>query len=565
MNKTHPFSFFILLLFFFSVGAYAQSPSYLWAKSAFGKKDDNSRDMATDKLGNTFVLGEFYSDTIIFGSTTLLKTTTIGESDVFIAKFDPSGNVLWAKSASGSANDRGYGVAVDTSGSVYITGYFISPTITFGTTTLTNANSSSVFADGFIVKYDPSGTVIWAKRFGGSDYDVANDIAIDKTNNVFVVGAYDSPSVTFGTTTLNNSSPLYGDGFVVKYSSSGSLVWAQNIGGSIKERAYRVCTDVSGGVLVAGQFSSPTMTFGTSILTNRGMEDNFVAKYDSSGNPVWAQAVGGTADESSADILSDSNGNVYFLGAFYCPILFVGNDSLYNSGTSSVDGFIVKYNSTGSLLWFKGFGGNKNDEFGRAALDLNEDIIVGGDFISDTIFIDSDTIINASPPFWHSFNLKINKLGALVWVKRPVCQKFDAAMSVSISSSGDIYVTGPFWSPTISFDATTLINSDSFSISRDVYLIRLNDPTYTEDIYEKKQLVTVYPNPFSSSATIEIKDFKNDFSVLYLFDITGREVYKKQITNRKTEIQKGNLNAGMYFYKVLSKGNSIGSGKIIIQ
>ena len=122
-----------------------------------------------------------------------------------------------------------------------------------------------------------------------------------------------------------------------------------------------------------------------------------------------------------------------------------------------------------------------------------------------------------------------------------------------------------FDSPTLALGATTLYNTTADTIA-DVFLLKLeNVTTGVAGLLSKNSTVAFYPNPFSSSTTIEINDFKNSFSVLYLFDIAGREVYKKQITNRKTEIQKGSLNSGMYLYKVVSGGNSIASGKIIIQ
>ncbi len=88
---------------------------------------------------------------------------------MFVVKYDASGNVVWAKSAGGTSNDIGNGIAVDASGNSYVTGYFVSPTITFSTTTLTNASSGT--SDMFVVKYDASGNVVWARSAGGTNYD----------------------------------------------------------------------------------------------------------------------------------------------------------------------------------------------------------------------------------------------------------------------------------------------------------------------------------------------------------------------------------------------------------
>ena len=102
-------------------------------------------------------------------------------------------------------DDEGEKISTDASGNVYITGYFKSPTITFGTTTLTN-NSTANDADIFVVKYDSAGTVIWAKSAGGTGNDFGNGISATGDGNVYITGQFASPTITFGTTTLTNNS-----------------------------------------------------------------------------------------------------------------------------------------------------------------------------------------------------------------------------------------------------------------------------------------------------------------------------------------------------------------------
>ena len=117
-------------------------------------------------------------------------------------KYDTSGNVLWVKSAGGTGNDVSNGVCTNASGNVFITGYFDSPTITFGTTTLTNINAAN---DIFIVKYDASGNVLWAKSAGGAGSDVSSGVSIDARGNVIITGGFGSPSISFGTALLTNT------------------------------------------------------------------------------------------------------------------------------------------------------------------------------------------------------------------------------------------------------------------------------------------------------------------------------------------------------------------------
>ena len=114
----------------------------VWANSAGGTSGDGGISIATDAAGNTYITGDFYSPAITFGGTTL---TNNGGYDIFIAEYDTNGNVVWAKSAGGTADDEGFSIAADAAGNTYITGGFKSPAITFGGTTLTNNGSYKIF------------------------------------------------------------------------------------------------------------------------------------------------------------------------------------------------------------------------------------------------------------------------------------------------------------------------------------------------------------------------------------------------------------------------------------
>ena len=140
---------------------------------------------------------------------------TNSTNDIFVVKYDANGNVLWAKSAGGTSHDIAYGISTDAGGNVLLTGDFYSPSISFGTTTLTSASPGA--SDVFVVKYDANGNVLWAKSAGGIFTDIGYDISTDASGNVLVTGYFNSPSISFGTTTLTNAGGA--DVFVVKLGS----------------------------------------------------------------------------------------------------------------------------------------------------------------------------------------------------------------------------------------------------------------------------------------------------------------------------------------------------------
>ena len=323
-----------VVLVCFSLEMYAQD--FEWAKSAGGSSYDYGNSITTDAAGNVYATGAFQSSTIAFGAMTL---TNNGGADIFIVKYDPSGNIVWAKSAGGSSSDGGYSITTDAAGNVYATGEFYSSTIAFGATTLTN-NSPNGSSDIFIVKYDPNGNVVWAKSAGGSSSDGGYLITTDAAGNVYATGYFSSSTIAFGATTLTNNG--YSDIFIVKYDPSGNIVWAKSAGGSSSDYGYSITTDAAGNVYATGNFGSPTIAFGATTLTNKTTTgtDIFIVKYDPSGNIVWAKSAGGSSSDGGYSITTDAAGNVYATGGFQSSTIAFGATTLTNNGVGDI--FITK-------------------------------------------------------------------------------------------------------------------------------------------------------------------------------------------------------------------------------
>ena len=167
----------------------------------------------------------------------------------------------WTKQLGSSSNDDAFGVATDSSGNVYVTG---------ATTGGLDCNTSAYGNDLFVVKYNSSGTKQWTKQLGTSSRDVANGVATDSSGNVYVTG--DTTGGLDGNTSAGSN-----DLFVVKYNSSGTKQWTQQLGTSSNDNANGVATDSSGNVYVTGG------TEGDLDGTNAGSTDLFVVKYNSDG------------------------------------------------------------------------------------------------------------------------------------------------------------------------------------------------------------------------------------------------------------------------------------------
>ncbi len=548
--KTKQLLTIMLTLFCMSINA--QYQTWQWAKSTGGSSSDIASSISTNAAGNTFMVGSFSSPSITFGLTTL---TNLGSSDVFLAKYDASGTLLWAKSVGGANDDIATSIFTDVAGNIYITGYSGSQTMTFGNTTLTSSGSWDIF----LAKYDTNGGLLWAKMQGGPSDDQAKCVTTDLLGNVYIAGNFQSNTLSFGSYTLTNPSLIADDIFIVKYNPAGTVLWAKSAGGTYFDAPSSLTTDAFGNVYMAGAFQSNDINFGTTTLTNANQYSNdiFLAKYDSIGNILWAKSAGGINSDVARSIATDTFGNVYMAGHFQSLSINFGSTILTNadiSGNTS-DIFIAKYNSAGIIQWAKIAGGATEDQIHSIHLDASENVFVSGYFDSPSIALGSTTLTNADNTGYTSDVLlaSYDSIGNVVWAKRVGGVNSDVAESISTDGTGNVYVAGVFQSNNINFGSTTLLNS---SIDDDIFLAKLSkEPNEIEHLVGQNYF-SVFPNPFSLQTTIQTDVYLNNAN-LTVYNTYGQQVKQlKNITGENITLQRGTLTSGIYFVQ-LTQGNSI--------
>ena len=386
------------------VAKYDSAGKVLWAKGARGGLADSGSGVAVDAAGNVYVTGFFESTNLSFDNVTI---TNSGGRDVFLAEYDTQGNALWARNAGGTTYDSANAIAVDVASNVYVTGVFLSPTISFGGRTLTNSGGGDVF----VAKYDSSGSLLWAERGGGNDTDAGDGIAIDPVGNVYVTGDFYSGTARFGDLAITNTNPGSSDMFLAKYDAAGNILWARAGGGSGNDYGKGVVADGVNSVFVTGSFDSPIASLGGVLVTNFGGYDVLLAKYDSSGNVLWAKGAGGSDGfEEATGIARDDVGNVYITGSFTAPIVAFDDVTLSNRGASDI--FVAKYDSAGNVSWAKSAGGKDADQSFGVGVDEANNVHIAGGFESATASFGSLTLTNAT---LNNYDIFLAKL-----VNRPV-------------------------------------------------------------------------------------------------------------------------------------------------
>lgn len=266
----------------------------------------------------------------IAGATTgsLAAPNPNGSMDAYIAKYDTNGNQLWIQQIESADFEETYHLAIDSKNNVYITG------TTTGDLGGKNAGITSITGDPYVAKFDSDGNEVWIKQFGSSEFEDAFGITTDSNDNIFATGW------TAGDLAAKNAGAY--DCWLTKYDTFGNQLWTSQFGSSNYDFAWANATDSFGNIYVTG------WTLGSLEGENAGLEDGYLAKYDTNGNQLWIKQFGSAGADQAYSISIDSNNLVYVAG------MTTGDLGGLNAGSD--DAFLAKFDTNGNLLGVDQFG-----------------------------------------------------------------------------------------------------------------------------------------------------------------------------------------------------------------
>ncbi len=305
-------SLIVLMVCILGEGRPVRAQSWQWARqNSAGIISDDPR-VATSVSGYIYMAGVYASNIISFGGYTLVNPST-GYS-VYFVKYDSSGTVLWMKGMGGGlgAPIGVSSIATDSTGNIYISGFTSDTTITFGTITM-HKSMASTQVGMFLVKYDAAGNAIWAKKADGRGASSEATLAIDRDNNIYLAGiAFDS-MIVFGSVSATSSYSY--NGYLAKFDSSGTIQWAKIFGTNADwPFLATVATDDSGNVVIGGATTGNVFHFDTLTLLIPGSSSSghvFFAKYGPNGGLIWTKGIGGDGYDNVWTIKIDARGNHY--------------------------------------------------------------------------------------------------------------------------------------------------------------------------------------------------------------------------------------------------------------
>lgn len=499
----------------FEIGAYDTTkpliidPVLAYSTYIGGRGDDEGNAITVDSAGNVYLVG--FTDSINFPTSNPSQPTLGGaEQDVFVSKLNPSGTqVIYSTYLGGDGQDNGSGIALDSAGNAYITGFT-------GSTNFPVRNALQPAKNGqfnaFVAKLDPTGSLLYSTHLGGSLGDYGSSITVDSSGNIYVAGVATSSNFPM----VNALQPIHGgaaDLYVAKLNPAGTqLVYSTYLGGAADDGATSIAVDSAGNVYLTGVTSSRNFRTMNPLQASHGggLFDAFVAKVNPSGSQlVYSTYLGGSGEDRAFRIAVDSAGNAYVTGDTDSTNFPTAN-ALQSSIGGSVDAFVAKINAAGSALVYSTYlGGSAIDGGTAIAVDSAGSPYVAG-FTGSANFPTINPVqqANAGGSF-DAFVAKLSPSGAaLEWSTYLGGSGVDAGFGIAVDSSGTAFVMGQ----TVSTDFPTASPlqpangggaSDLFIAK--IVLIGVTGPHIAGASVSGKRLL-VFGSGFDSGAKILLND-----------------------------------------------------------
>lgn len=493
---------------------YNSAGALQWAFSIGGSGDDYIYSIRSDNSGNVFIAGMF-TDVVDFdpGSGTA-DLTSYGGYDMFIAKYNSSGNYLWAYNYGETDDEKILELAYDAgTNSIVVTGSFTSSAINVdpvGTNVLMNASDPGFgWGDAFVASYNATdGSLNWAFPIGGLKGDDGFGVITDDSGNIYATGSFSDADVDFdpgsGSALLTSAGSI--DAYIAKYSSAGVFQWVKGVGGPGGDIGYALAADHNGDVLAGGYFNSDSVDFdpgpNTHYIHTNGVQDLFVLKLSSSGQYQWSFGIGDVNSEVTQDMAVDSVGNIFITGDFGNTVDFDPGPGTFNlTGSTESDLYLAEYTPAGQFVDALSYTGN-GYEFG---------------------------------------------------------------IGVCVLPGSKVGLTGFFSSASIDCDPGSgtafLVNQTGITWSEAFVSVYSYAPTGIGELLNRQLSLSLSPNPVQSELVVKCKMNMDELKVI---DVTGKEIYTSNPSAKVVRLKVSDFSPGVYFVQAKS-GNATGMQKLVVR
>ncbi|MEK7183945.1 MAG: SBBP repeat-containing protein, partial [Patescibacteria group bacterium] len=450
--------------------------SLIYSTYLGGSGSDVGFAITVDPSGNAYVTGQ--TDSTDFPISSPYQGANAGTNDAFISKLNATGSALvYSTYLGGTSTDYGTGIAADTSGNAYVTGYTDSSD--FPTSSPYQASYGGLI-DSFVTKLSADGSVLtYSTYLGGTTWsDIATGIVIDASGNAYVAGytgSSDFPTVSAYQGSFGGGSS---DAFVVQFNASGStLLYATYLGGSANDSGRSLAVDAGSLIYLTGTTDS------TDFPTNSpyqgsvgGLTDAFIVSLASNGSsPVYATYLGGSGNDLGYGIAVDSSSTAYVTGHTDSTD-FPTSSPYQGSNNGADDVFVTAIDSTGATLPYSTYLGGSGTDMGRGiAVNASGNAYVTGETNSSD-FPTSNAYQSTIGGSNDAFITKVSPSGsALTYSTYLGGTSNDQGAGIALHASGDAYVAG--YTDSTDFPTNSPFQGSNAGGANDAFITQISENT----------------------------------------------------------------------------------------
>jgi len=502
--------FIIIALVKFTI-ANAQAPGINWEKTLGGTGSDYSSSVANTYDSGFVIAGYTNSNN---GDVTGYH----GYVDVWLVKVDKHGSIQWERALGGSLVDVGYSVSQTSDSGYIVCGYSES------TDGDIKVNKGSF--DLLILKVTKTGSLAWAKTYGGSGQDIGTFAQETKDHGYIAIGYSNSND---GDVSGNHGG---NDFWVLKLNDTGAIQWEKSFGGSSDDEGYYIEQTKDSNYIACGYNNSND----GQVSFNHGLYDCWITKLNDTGALVWEKSLGGSNYEEAESIHQTKDGGFITSGFTY------SNDGDVTGNHGSSDGWLVKLKSDGSLDWQKTIGGS-SDEVAEYVYESSDSALIITGFTNSN---DGDIAVNKGD--FDYLLAKIDKSSNLLWTTTVGGDSVDEAGCVVPSPNGYTMVGA-----TKSNDGD-ITGKHGGSSNLDIWLVQMTNNVYVNNIVLNENKVSFYPVPCESTLNYKVTNEFNGGKAI-ITDDCGK-VVKIFIIAGSGKLDISSLVPGNYVVTISGKGQT---------
>jgi|GEM_PF-2957690 len=564
MLSRYLFLFFIASLLFIT-------PSPIHAQyltTVFGESTILSRDVAVDSDGNAYITGSFAGTADFETLSGSISVGSVGLKDIFVAKYDLAGTMLWSFGIGGIAggpgiDDEGYAIQVTNAGMVCVAGYFQGTADFDPDAQEVFELTSAGFRDAFVACYSSEGEFQWARAFGGTGDDFGIEL-VATDDHVSITGLFrETASLSpTGSTAIELTSNGQEDGFLIRLDATGEPEWGIGYGGTSVDSGKDLGIDNAGNIYLLGEFSAEVdLDPGPEefMLTSANSSlDVVLASYSSEGAFRWAIPFGSGQADGASGLAVDPLGRSYITGHFIGRVDFdPGEEEAALTSTGARDAYVARYMEDGEFDWVFQMGSGFA-EGGDIEVNSSGHVGVVAMFSGDVFPSPSTPMKITSQGEQDVLVASYTTDGGLRWAGNIGGPMTEFGMGIAQSAGNNVFVTGHFENA-VDFDPGDDVVQRSSQGDLDGYLVQYNhlgaltvrvEPQ--DEIRPVDYELDVYPNPTNTSITVVLPHQPGASWEIEVSDALGRTVImfdEVRFSGIQIHINISHLAAGTYYVR----------------